>query len=71
MWTTINGDQLVELPHGSRPAVDEDERQWVGADDCLVDEVEVDPVEPHPELVERIQRRLLRPSVETVTRAVG
>jgi hypothetical protein len=35
-----------------------------------VDEVEVDPVEPHLELVERVQLRLLRAPVEAASPAV-
>jgi hypothetical protein len=63
-------DELVQLPHGSRPAMDEEERKWVRADPWLVDEVEVDPVERHPELSERVQLRLLRPPVEAVSPAL-
>ena len=40
-------DELVELPHRPRPAMDQEERQRVRADAALMDEVEVDPLERH------------------------
>jgi hypothetical protein len=46
--------------------MDQEERQWLRADASLVDEVEVDRVERHLELIERVQLRLLCPPVEPV-----
>jgi hypothetical protein len=51
--------------------MDEQERQWVRPDASLVDEVEVDPLERHPELIEGVQLRLLRAPIEAVSPALG
>jgi hypothetical protein len=46
--------------------VDEQERQRIGADARLVDEVQVDAVELDTELLERVELGLLRTPVEPV-----
>jgi hypothetical protein len=46
--------------------VHEQEREGVGADARLVDEVQVDPLELDPVLVEGVELRFLRPPVEPV-----
>jgi hypothetical protein len=51
--------------------MDQEEPQWVRPDASLVDEVEIDPLERHPELIERVQLRFLRPPVEPVLPARG
>jgi hypothetical protein len=64
-------DELLELPHRPRPAMDEQERQWVRADAGLMDEVEVDPLQRHQELLEGVELGLLGTPVEAVLPALG
>jgi hypothetical protein len=51
--------------------VDEEQGRWVGADAQPVYEVELDPLDRHSELVERVQLRLLRPPVKAFSPALG
>src|SRR3712207_4967924 len=59
-------DDLVELPHRARPAVEEQDRYGSVALSPFLDEVQVDAAQGHSVLLEDVQPRLLRAPVVLV-----
>ena len=59
-------DEVEELEHRARPAVQEQQRHRVRPGSRHMQIVQVDPVQRHLELRQRVQPRFLRPPVEPV-----
>jgi hypothetical protein len=66
LWIGQDRNQRQQFDERTRPAVAQDERNPPPVCRTLVDEVDLEPVEVGAELIDRIQRALLRPPIEPV-----